>query len=418
MNVGLKKILATSALRFSGVALQTLVLIFVGRIAGPAGVGALQVFLTWTCSLGEGAAAGLPTQAMRQLANLKDDTAAAKAFLLAAVRRMLLVWATLMCSFAGFWIFGATNSAPELALIATSVFCFALYRIVSDGLKAFRYVDFSVLVESSLPPLTAGLALFVLVLTGTPLTIVSVLACFTLGFVVTALVIVLRFATILKGRGNKVSRATSIAWREHTPFWVSALISIAFLNFPFFVLPYYADLDEIGAFALAFKLLNIATTILLLLGAIFGPKFSQLAERKDAAGARIVLAQSRKLSLAVFLPIAIGLPVLFPFVHPWFGEGFAGGIEFLLILLIGQLCNAATGLSGQFLNMSGAGSTEMKIQICTVSFALLLTPFAGSLSGAIGIAWIYSTTVVLRSLASLYFAQRILNSRFPVAVQV
>lgn len=415
MNASLKKLIATTGLRLSGVVLQTLVLMFVGRVAGPAGVGALQVFLTWTCSLGEGAAAGLPTQAMRKLATMNDDRGAAWGFLLAAAQRMTLIWLGISALLLTAWQLGFLTSVTSLLLLTLSIYCFALYRIASDSLKAFKDVDFSVLVESSLPPAMAGAAILALYFFAVPLSINAVLGCFSLGFFATALVIVLRLMKLL-GK-QRYSDSNSLRWRDHSPFWVSAIVSISFLNLPFFVLPYFAELQEVGAFALAFKLLNIATTILLLLGAVFGPKFARLTQQQDYEAARSMLVLSRKLSIAAFLPIGLLMTLGFPFIHPWFGSGFESGMGFLTILLVGQLVNAATGLSGQFLNMAGAGAVEMKVQITAVLFALAMTPIAGTLGGATGIAVVYSLTVILRSLGSLWFANRILEPRLGLALQ-
>lgn len=418
MKGSLKKLGLTTCLRLSGVALQTLIIMVVGRLVGPAGVGALQVFLTWTCSLGETAAAGLPTQAMRNLANMDSDRAQAGLFFKAAAKRMAVIWLTLMLGATAGLYLGLIESVLELSLIAVSVFCFGLYRIVSESLKAFRDVDFSVLVESSLPPLVAAITLAAFYGLELPITINLVLSAFALGFFVTACVLILRLIKLMGGFYTLKGTADTLDWQEHAPFWVSAIVSIAFLNYPFFVLPYFADLTEIGTFALAFKLLNICTTILLLLGAIFGPKFSQLTKQGDFDGAAELLKTSRMLSLVAFTPIGLALIALFPVIHPWFGEGFANGFDLLLILMIGQLFNAATGLSGQFLNMAGAGALEMKIQIISLLIAACMTPLAGALGGAMGIAIVYSVTVVLRSTGSLWYANRLVAPRSHLAMQI
>ena len=411
MKTSLRKLGLTTCLRMSGVVLQTLIVMLVGRLVGPAAVGALQIFLTWTCSLGETVAAGLPTQAMRKLSNLESDRKRAGLFFKGAAIRMMFVWCFVMCLASAAWYLSAIDSLLDLGLIAISVFCFGLYRIVSESLKAFRDVDFSVLVESSMPPLVAALLLFGLHIADYQIGVHAVLVSFCVGFLVTCGLLLIRLIYLLGGFKTLSGLGQRMSWREHAPFWVISMISIAFLNYPFFVLPYFAEMNEIGTFALAFKLLNICTTILLLLGAIFGPKFSRLAEQGDLVAAGELLSYSRKISLLAFAPIGLGLIVLFPLVHPWFGEGFGGGFNLLLILVIGQLFNAATGLSGQFLNMAGHGSVEMRIQIMSLLIAIALTPVAGSMLGVTGIALVYTVTVMVRSLGSLLYANKITGSR-------
>ncbi|MFT4797994.1 MAG: O-antigen/teichoic acid export membrane protein [Candidatus Azotimanducaceae bacterium] len=187
----------------------------------------------------------------------------------------------------------------------------------------------------------------------------------------------MRLLRLLGGASNRRAAAPILTWREHSPYWVTALVSIGFLNFPFLVLPYLAPLTEIGAFAFAFKLLNLSTTILLMLSANYGPGFARCAAAGDKAGARKLLVQTQQLSMLLYVPLVAILISSFQWIHPLFGEGFGQGFSILLVLAAGQLVSAMTGLSGQLLNMSGAGANEMNIQLASLLLALSLTPISG-----------------------------------------
>ena len=413
MNTGWQRVLGLSCIRLTGVVLQTVILLVVGRIAGPAGVGTLQLFLAWTCSLGELAAAGLPTHAMRRMVQADECRASALQYFAKATSRLAGVWLVLMLVAFVLYAFGWIQSGLHLGFVAVSVFCFALYRIASESLKAVGQVDASVLVESALPPVVAGTVIGTRYFLYGEITSLDVIGAFSAGFFITAFVLVLRLLKYLGGMSNRRAVAPNIAWQEHAPYWVTALVSIGFLNYPFLVLPYFATLAEIGSFAFAFKLLNLSTTILLMLGAIYGPRFAKSALSGDKFGARRLLGQTQKLSLMLYVPMVVVLLVGYPFIHPLFGDGFGDALPILLVLAIGQLCGAMTGLSGQLLNMSGEGAKEMNIQLATLAIAIGLTSLAGNAFGAMGIAMVYSLTISLKSIASLWTAYQLVGRDSP-----
>lgn len=133
MRVKLKwqRIVRLTGLRLTGIILQTGILMLVGRLAGPAGVGSLQRFLAWTCSIGELTAAGLSTHAMRQMVSAQKSPASAVQYFTQAASRLSLIWLLIMVvAFFGYWQ-GYIESALELGMTAVAAFCFVLLCIVS-----------------------------------------------------------------------------------------------------------------------------------------------------------------------------------------------------------------------------------------------------------------------------------------------
>jgi O-antigen/teichoic acid export membrane protein len=424
-----------TVVRMLGVVLQVLILLVVGRLAGPQGVGMLQLFSVWTGTLGELTASGLPTHAMRRLATRTTDrdARATRNFLAACMQRMALVWLLVMLALAALLPFLSSDVAANVAgdatlvwqgtngyLLALAILAFAVTRLTSDSLKARSSINTGVLGESAGPPLVAALVLLVQWQLNNRIDSGDIIAAFTTGFVITALALLAcllaatravapNAASNMKAQPEASEAAIDMHWQSHAPLWLTALVSIAFLNYPFLVLPHFASMAEVGTFAIAFKLLNLVTTIIIMLAAIYGPRFARCELTADFQLARTLLRQSQVISLVLYLPVVVVMLLSYEHLHPLFGQGFAGGVKFLGILAIGQGINAACGLTGPMLNMMGQGKTELATIMIITCIAVLLTPWAGTTYGAVGIAVIYSGAITAKNLLSYCLAMRYLN---------
>jgi O-antigen/teichoic acid export membrane protein len=428
-----------TVVRMLGVVLQMLILLVVGRLTGPQGVGMLQLFNVWTCILGEFTASGLPTHAMRRLATrtADRDAPATRNFLAACMQRMALVWLLVMLALAALLPFLSSDIASDVTgnvagdatvvwqgtngyLLALAIFAFAVTRLTSDSLKARSSINTGVLGESAGPPLVAALVLLVQWQLNNRIDSGDIIVAFTTGFVITALALLACLlaatravpataASNMKAQPEASEAAIDMHWQSHAPLWLTALVSIAFLNYPFLVLPHFASMAEVGTFAIAFKLLNLVTTIIVMLAAIYGPRFARCELTADFQLARTLLRQSQVVSLVLYLPVVAVMLLSYEHLHPLFGQGFAGGVKFLGILAIGQGINATCGLTGLMLNMMGQGKTELATIMIITCIALLLTPWVGATYGAVGIAAIYSGAIAAKNLLSYCLAMRYLN---------
>ena len=77
---------------------------------------------------------------------------------------------------------------------------------------------------------------------------------------------------------------------------------------------------------------------------------------------------------------------------------------FLVALAAGQLVNAATGLPGVLLNMSGAAGLELRALLVSLVVVLVLAPLVGEAYGAHGLAWLFSGGLAFKNLASYLLA--------------
>ena len=171
-------------------------------------------------------------------------------------------------------------------------------------------------------------------------------------------------------------------------------------------MPVFADTETIGIYSVAHKLINIITTLLILLSSIFGPAFARAAAAHNLQGLKSLLARTRLISISLFGPAAVILLFLDETLARLFNVPHAELSMFMIILVAGQLVNAATGLSGILLNLTGAARIEWRLSFLSLCIALLLSAPVGWSHGAAGLAVLFSTVIAFKHIASWLAAQR------------
>lgn len=169
------------------------------------------------------------------------------------------------------------------------------------------------------------------------------------------------------------------------------------------------DTVDVGVFAVAFALAQLASLPRMSIASLFAPTVSALHASGNMAGLQQLIGRAALLSLlgtlAVALPLVFGAPVLLP----WFGPRFVEAEPLLLVLLLGQLAAAASGPQQHLLTMTGherQGATLMVAAAAgNVALALVLYP----LLGTIGVAAAAAVAVVAWNVAMARFLKRRLD---------
>ena len=443
--------------RISGIAAQMGVQIAVGALAGASAIGALQLHMAWSSVAGEVLGRGEATRAMRDTAvidrhrggapirgNLRRAFGHIASFSAVLGGVALLLVAAGLGAAAGAAVGACPASSPgplagfspgcllsaDAAVLAASVIAaaplFAFTRVLAETLKALDKPLIAVSVENAAVPLAVlgACAALAWLGAGARAVVNALLIAAVLGAGAATLLLlcavrrevrreVLRDAPPQDG-SRRVGRAPlkhralgaagPLGPREQLHFWLTGLLNIAFLQLPFLVMPWLVSVDDVGEFAVAHKLVNVITTLLILLAAVYSPRFARAAAAARFDEARRLLRETQYLSLALFTPVWVILLLLADPLAWLFSLGERDLLPFLLILGAGQLINAATGLCGVMLNMSGAPQFETRIlSICTL-LTLVAAVGLGSARGALGIAAASAGGIALRNLASYAMA--------------
>jgi O-antigen/teichoic acid export membrane protein len=398
----------------------------VGTMAGAGALGALQLFTSWTCIAGEALGLGLPTRAMRLISVNYEQQQREQILqtLRESRRRILRLWLTLVLLAALPAIFFVraedTSTGTEYSWLvigaAIAAPLFSLLRLYAESLKATGAALAAVTLESLTSPLALLLVCAYCWLTGNLVVTFTLVITFGLSLALTPAALSHRLKLQLAGLPKSAppthdSHAlTTVDRGDLFYLWGTGVLSIGFLHLPFIVMPLYVDTAQIGVFAVAHKLVNVITTLLLLLAAVYGPSFARYAAQGNSQALLGLLRRTQLISTAVFVPISLLLVALAEPLAGLFGEDFADLQIYLAILAAGHLINAATGLSGVLMNMAGAASKELSTLVIAMVAALAGSAWVGPEYGATGLAIVFSSSIALKNIASYLLAINLLKS--------
>ncbi|WOJ97790.1 oligosaccharide flippase family protein [Congregibacter brevis] len=406
--------------RGTGMAAQMAVQIAVGALAGPAGIGTLQLHMAWGSLLGELVGAGEPTRALRDHSLNGNSGSAVRAGLLKASKTILFYGALLgafviLLVVSGLAAVLELRTGPLLISIVISAPLFALTRLFAETLKALDKAMWAITVENTVMPvvilgLCALIALDIVpVSQGAILS--SAVAGLLLGLTMMTISLRRRWETTNESQATETDGKAAISVRgESMHFWLNGLLNIAFLQLPFLIMPWLVSVEEVGRYAVAHKLLNVITTLLILLSAVYGPKFARAAAAMNPQELRALLATTQRISLAIFVPAAVIMLALSEPLAKIFSLSPGSLLPLLALLCGGQLINAATGLSGVLLNMSGAAHLEFRLLIASCTATVVLAIPLGLYAGASGIAAAIAAGIALRNISSYLAVRKHINS--------
>jgi len=421
---GLRRGAALAVSRGLAVGAQMAVQMAVGFVSGPAGIGLLQLHMAWSSLAGELVGGGEPSRALRDtsIRYERGEGRAIRGAMQRASLRILGFGSALAALVAVLILITGDEMIPGsggFMLVATVLLAaplFALGRLCAESLKGLGDPLAAVTLENLLLPGTILLACAAMAAGILPASAGALLGAATLGVVLTFALLGQRFfrkiRTVPEGTRETQDSHSFSAGGEQTFLWLNGLLNIAFLQLPFLVLPWFVDATEIGLFAVAHKLVNIITTLLILLAAVYGPRFAKAAAARDAAQMTQLLHQTQQISVALFTPTWV---VLLLAAQP-LGELFsleAGSLgPIVLILGCGQLANASTGLSGVLLSMSGGARKEFQNLVISAlitlgaALAIALADTANSSARLELIAMVIAGGIGLRNLLTYLSARR------------
>lgn len=406
------KVLMALFTRGGGMGLQFLSTLVIARVLDPEGMGIYSVYLGWMLVLSGVISVGTPTLAMRRVsvAHRAQDSSQISRQMLALLAVILLFS---LFSLSLMSLIGSVNLERlfgfEFMLYAgASGALFAGIKLFSEALKARDAVNTAMLFENIM------MALLMLIFVGTSVFLderVTALQVVQINLSVLALIFVFvlfyfffRLPVIFKPR--KVNLRDYLVTLP--PLWGNILVGMLFLNAPLLLAPYFASQTELGLFGVAYRLIMINVNVLMVLAALFGPKFARLYADQDLVGLRAALNESRKLSLMLFAPIFLFVLIFPEFTLGLFGKRYIEGINLLLIMIVGQLVYASTGLVGLFLAMTDHAALEFRLAVSGALIMVLLISIAGSIAGIEGVALGFTLALGIKNLLSLYFAKRVL----------
>ena len=145
---------------------------------------------------------------------------------------------------------------------------------------------------------------------------------------------------------------------------------------------------EVGYYAIAVKLATLTTFVLASINSMAGPKFSELFHTGKMNELFYVAKRSAKLIFWTTAPMLLGLLLLGrPLLGYFFGQDFTVAYPAMVLLILGQFVNSASGSTAMFMNMTGRQNIFRNITFgaafLNISSNLLLIPHLGIIGAAI-----------------------------------
>lgn len=255
--------------------------------------------------------------------------------------------------------------AEGLKIIGIILPFYSLNQISIEYIRGLKQLHISELVRSLLRPVVMCLGIFIFF--GEQLTKIDLVYLLMLAVIVNFLV---SQATILNKTKRITSKTSGLSVGEFLktslPMMITSLSSTLFLALPIFFLDFYSSQAEVGIYSVANRLASLVSIILIVINTIAAPKFSELYWGNNMKELQKVISQSTKLMFWVAFIISIALIIFGKMILGIFGEEFKAGYYVLVILVISQLINAATGSVGVFMNMTGRQKTIRNVFFISV----------------------------------------------------
>ncbi|WP_328822063.1 oligosaccharide flippase family protein [Pseudomonas lopnurensis] len=193
---------------------------------------------------------------------------------------------------------------------------------------------------------------------------------------------------------------TLISLASYLVQWVGILIIGGFVS-----------AGELGVFSVAHRLALSLTFFLILCNSVLGPRLASLYSQGRMAELDRLVRNSTLCMLVVAIPVAL-LLICFPsYFLGLFGVDFQRGANLLVILVLGQLINIATGPVGLLLNMCGLQRQVRNILIFSAFFTSLITLLLVPRWGVTGAALATTIAVVLQNLLVFWRARLFMMSQ-------
>ena len=196
--------------------------------------------------------------------------------------------------------------------------------------------------------------------------------------------------------------------RYGAPRAPAALFSQLLFWTDLFVLARYASSAETGIYAAAARAAQVILLFIISVSLMFAPFVADLHARGEREKLDRLFKQLTRWTMALTMPIFVVLAITPGSALRLFGSAFGVGRTALLILLLGQLVNVATGTVGFVLIMVGRTGWDLVVYAASVAFDLgvAVVLIGGLRLGMEGAAIAGALTMALSKLARLWLVWR------------
>jgi O-antigen/teichoic acid export membrane protein len=290
------------------------------------------------------------------------------------------------------------TGATQVRDMGLAVAGILVQRISSATVKAARRPSIGVLLDTAVYPLVVLTVALTLAAVSSGPSIEVLRGAYVVALWLAALV-----AVVLGWRSPGSPRHALTAPRrtDRRALWeiatvtVGSAATVVAANAPLAIAPLFLGPSATGAFGLALRVAGFATTVLVALTAYFGPAFARAATADELRSLR---RESQVACLLVYLPV-LGLMAVLPTAWLEAVSPELGSVKGLvLVLSVGYLVNAGTGLASPLMLMRGWTGSFSRTNIAGAVLTVACLVIGGAIADAVGMAAGLSAAMVATNL--------------------
>lgn len=407
LAVGAKGGIIAFVLQVSRTGLGFLNQIVLARILGAGGIGEVILALTILNVFGLIAAFGMQGAMIRFVPfyTEKEENAKLKGtvyFTLKFCFLLSIIFVAFILVFSKFIAIDIFHSQALLKLLPVVVIALpanVLNGLIEAILKGYKDTFKALLPHSIISPFFR-LTIFLL------LTIIDISSLYAIIAFVSGEILAMALSLIfLLKRVGKIKPVYQ--WSEYKKV-LGVASALIFTNFSWYlytqadiwIVGMFSSTESVGIYGVVSRLVTLIAFSLGAFSTIVPSIISAVHTSNNRDELRQVVSVSTRWILTMSMPIMLILVLEGKFVLEYvYGEKFINGYTALVILSIGQLINAGSGLVGWFLQVTGGHKTYMKISIfwgiLNVLLNLILVPRFGIIGAAMSTAFTLSMVNII-----------------------
>lgn len=192
--------------------------------------------------------------------------------------------------------------------------------------------------------------------------------------------------------------------RISTPMLLTASMNFFAAQIGLILLGVFHTEGEVGGYAIAVQLASLTTFILHSINSMTAPKFAELYHLGKMDDLFLVAHRSARLIFWTATPILVILLIFGdPILVYFFGEEFRAAYSALVVLVLGQFVNAASGSTAIFMNMSGNQRVFSYIIAVSASSNFIMCLIFIPMLGGLGAAVSFSVSLIVWNIITLCY---------------
>jgi O-antigen/teichoic acid export membrane protein len=299
-------------------------------------------------------------------------------------------------------IFHETRLVPVLRVAALALPFGTLIIATAAALRGFNRMEYDVLAQDISFPLIKLVALIALVVTG--LNAVKAMTAHAIGAVVGCVMLLYFLHKLfpLNRPWSAARRHTREIFLFSAPLYASTLIALFEGNLETFFLGALGAIASVGVFTVAARINLVGKMFHQAVEAAAMPIVSELYSKGEHRQLGHFYQSMTKWTFTSNLPLFLIALLFSKPILSVFGNDFVAGSTALVILFCGSLVNAATGINGVIIPMTGNTWLNTVNTVITLAvklaLGLLLIPSLGVVGAAITMAGTWSVLNLVRTL--------------------